>query len=311
MRKLLVLFFGFMLAADSAYALRLVYKFNIESSGPTMYACNVGIRHDGGQVCHIRGNPGQSCEPNLVCAPGQDCNINNCICTGPNGGESFWDVVNGRYFPYTEVNEAPSGGQNFEIRSNRNTWQTLFNDTDAFNWQLGASDIANTSGDGVTFVLTSEVMSASYFVDICYRGPQIVAPNGNINNVYVFSSSAYGSDHLGRPLPNSSDIARYTELSDLAASVRIQCYEDLNSAPFYEQTFDGGLMNGQRVNFVTTDVISNLSRNGQIPRFCRVRYFFEETNGGIRLNTFQGTRMCVDTTIEDSETQSQQSGLGL
>ncbi len=285
-----------LMAYQSAFAVSLVYKFNVNSSGPDMYACNAGIRHVESTVCHIRGNPNVTCDPTLSCGPGQNCNISNCICTqGQDSNRA--DQVLAKYTKWTDHDYSAAGPlQSKSLIANGN-WQQLFTDTDAWNWELTSDDIANTSGRNLVFNLTSAAYGTEYFVDICYRGPRIDLP-GSTGGVFAFGASTYGDDSFGEQFPDGV-LARYLELAKLSTKVQVQCYSQPGNFTTPIGTWGPQLMSGQTVNFVNNYTLASLPN---IPKFCKVRYYYTETASAFRANTTQKARMCTYTSIDEPGT---------
>lgn len=284
------------MAYQNAFAISLVYKFNVNSSGPDLYACNAGIRHQEATVCYVRGKPGQTCEPSLYCGPGQNCNISNCVCLSGQGSNRA-DQLIAKYTKWTDHDYSNGGPvQTKSIVATAN-WQKLFDDADAWNYELTTDDIANSNGRNLTFNLTSEVYNAEYFVDICYRGPRIDLP-GSSGGQYSFSASTYGNDSFGELFPDGN-LARYLELAKLATKAEVQCYA--TPGQFNSPTASWGpfMMNGQTINFTSGFILATLP---QIPKFCKIRFYYQETSFKPRANTTQRARMCIDTTIDEPST---------
>jgi hypothetical protein len=294
MVKKLMLGFMLVMAYQNAFAVSLVYKFNVNSSGTDMYACNAGIRHVESQICHIRGQPNVTCDPNLACGPGQNCNISNCVCTQGQASNRLDEVV-ANYTRWTDHGYSAAGPVLRKVVEADGSWKQLFTDVDAWNWELTSDDIQNTAGRNLVFNLTSEAYGTEYFVDICYRGPRI--PVVSTGGQFVFASSTYGDDSFGEQFPDGV-LARYLPLSKLKASVQVQCFNQ-PSAFTGAQSWGPTLMEGQTINFASGVVLASLPN---IPKFCKIRYTYKETASAFRANTTQKARMCTDTSIDEPRT---------
>jgi hypothetical protein len=69
----------------NAIAVSLEFKFDVNSSGPSIYPCNAGIKHASysNRVCYDRVT-NQSCNPAEDCLNTPEC---NCVCTGSTSGQ--------------------------------------------------------------------------------------------------------------------------------------------------------------------------------------------------------------------------------
>lgn len=156
-----------LISAQSANAISLRFKFKTFSSGPEIYACNAGLRHKETRhkACYFE-------DTQTACTP-QECNgtkcDTRCICTNDNGGEFLMDYMKGSYNTWTDATPSNNGGfwnttwTASSKQAGNGTYATLVNHPDAF-----ATRIKELS-----FNLGSELYGAEYFVDVCYRGPQI------------------------------------------------------------------------------------------------------------------------------------------
>ena len=75
------------LSAQSAFAINLTFQFDVNSSGPSIYACNAGIKHGGGDanICYDRVTA-QACSARCAAGNMNACEVGqspkNCVCTG-------------------------------------------------------------------------------------------------------------------------------------------------------------------------------------------------------------------------------------
>ncbi|MCB0347715.1 MAG: hypothetical protein KDD37_02725 [Bdellovibrionales bacterium] len=299
MVKKLMISFLLVMAYQNAFAISLVYKFNVDSSGPDLYACNAGIRHVESTYCYIRDNPQQTCEPALSCGPGQNCNISNCVCITGQGSNRV-DQVIAKYTKWTDHGYSSAGPLLTKQLIANGNWQQLFTDIDAWNWELSSDDIPNSSSRNLVFNLTSELYNAEYFVDICYRGPRIDL-SGSSGGQYAFSAATYGDDSFGELFPDGT-LARYLELARLSTKAQVQCYSTPGNFNSPMGSWGPFLMNGQTINFTSAFVLATLP---QIPKFCKIRFYYSETSNKPRANTTQRARMCTDTSIDEPSTDAQ------
>lgn len=281
MKRLLLLIASYFLFTGNSHAIEFTYKFKVLSSGPDMYACNVGLRHPEGSKCFIDGTT-TPCSDGK-CYPGAPC-VNRCKCLGP-AGDTRVDRIEGVFGTWTDNPDRPTRyTENLRVWG-ATSWVQQFPDNMAWNYKLG---------DDLVFKFTSEEMGAEYFVDICYRGPQDITFDGTDGGVYALSASTYGNDSMGRMFPDGRT-ARYIALADLASSVDVQC---TNRPRRFSPMLSAGdqFMGAQRINFFRNENVGDLLN---IPRFCKIRYYFKETSRIQRPNTLQEAHMCTWTRIDE------------
>nr|BFD58526.1 hypothetical protein CKG001_06330 [Bdellovibrio sp. CKG001] len=227
-----------LISAQSANAISLRFKFKTFSSGPSIYACNAGIRAAAqtGKVCYNQ-TTGASCTP-TACDTAKEICDTQCVCSGTNGGDTLMNYMKVSYAPWTDHPSAGSAGQAFTNTVTRSSedggaWNALFNGSNGENEAYG-----NRIGD-LSFNLGSELYIAEYFVDICYRGPQIeynadnVVANFNIIaqvSATDFLNSAVGhaqdgTGAVGTPglEQATADALKYTKLSGLQVKAHVVC----------------------------------------------------------------------------------------
>ncbi len=324
-KKIFMLFTVCMMGASlDADAISLKFKFKVYSSGPNIYACNAGIRHQATskQVCYLEGTT-ESCSKSS-CNGNPDCE-SRCVCTNNNGGEYLMDYMkvttadwkdNGDTTPDTNV-------ENITKAAGQATFNSAINGEQA----AYAKRIKDLS-----FNLGSELYGAEYFVDICYRGPQIEywADNVFANFSLLAQASATDffqtapdngtNDDTGLTIPGSVDGKKYTELSNLKVSAYYTC--DLQGEGTYKFAHNGSGVNSGAYNTTDTEALfenanklptgggdefdSNATgtlvsasalelvnttlpgaNQGKAPRFCKVRYVFSETDASLAAPNFR------------------------
>ena len=321
-------FLFFVLTALNAQAVSLDFSFDVNSSSASIYPCDAGIRHEAGagQVCYDRRD-GQSCNPANICNTNASC---DCVCTGATGGNvPSLDTAVATTAAWTE-NGVGVGNNATVTRSvsakttNANQFTRLFTGLNEWSNQLTS----------LSFNLGSAKYGAEYFLDVCYRGPQIEyfqafggAPSASIPAFKVKLSAT--STTL------ASSTSNYETTAGLKVRSEIHCDQQgqgshpnaHNGSGVYGVVAHQLTMNpddaasisgaswqkvGQYVTFNPGQVIS-LSQNDWVvnyssatmstafvPRFCKVRYFFKETKTTARQWANQNARICTSTDITET-----------
>ncbi len=300
---------------QNADAISLRFKFKVFSSGPSMYACNAGLRSPAlnKQVCYFEGTT-NTCTPNS-CADGTVCHT-RCICSGDNGGDYLMN-----YFSVTH-SDWKDNGTTGDTNVTRVTgqgdgnWKTALDEQTS--WKKRIKELS--------FNLGSELYGAEYFVDICYRGPQIEYFEDGVLANFSFGAQASATDFLatgvnpgdnsrdGLVIPGTVDGKKYTELAGLKVQAFLVCDQQgigtyklaRNNVNAYNTTDtsaafklgSNGVPTGafEAADHYSASSYSSISAsaldlfggslgqhwitaNGQYtPRFCKVRYLFKETN---------------------------------
>ncbi len=317
-KTLLIAAMAFMSATQNSEAISLRFKFKVYSSGPSVYACNAGIRHKRttSKVCYFEGTT-NSCTPN-DCRDKGICNT-QCVCTGSDGGDSLMDFlkvssVDWKDHKATGDNITDTNPQTFTRSAYIDgTWNSAFsNDSDTWNSRI----------KDLSFELGSELYGAEYFVDVCYRGPQIeyFADGVSINSAIQAQASA--TDFLatnpnpgdnsrdGLIIPGTVDGKTYTDLAGLQVKAYYTC--DLQGVGTYKYAHNGSSALSGTYNTVANEASFNFDSSGypvsggdsfgnsgaftnlagsgldlinsilvsgtHSPRFCKIRYVFTETN---------------------------------
>ncbi|MFP5519451.1 MAG: protease [Bdellovibrionia bacterium] len=297
-------------AFQSAEAISLRFKFKTFSSGPNIYACNAGIATPttNKQVCYFEGTKDLCTKKD--CTDGQVCNT-RCVCSSVNGGDWLMNYGKAQVAPWVDNGEAPAGtwvSKTISATNGSKVFTQLHSDTDA--WAKTIKELS--------FHLGSELYGASYFVDICYRGPQIEYFEDQVNANFSIKAQASATDFLAEGV-NSGDNSRngldmnptaglkYSKLANLKVQTFAVCDTQGLGSYVYARN-DQNVYNTTRneANFVVnsstglptaggdffrsssaSNVVANamtfindwISYNSsKAPRFCKIRYVFTETD---------------------------------
>lgn len=301
MKKLLMIFFA--LASSQVFGVSVEFKFDVNSSGPSMYPCNAGIKHakHDDRICYDRVTS-QSCDPSNDCGSdgdedeGQQC---NCVCTGSTSGagETRLDFLRVSSGAWTENGQTAGAQTAKNLYAPEGAYNMAFNENNKEEW---LNQITKMTVD-----LGSERYGAEYFLDVCYRGPQIE---------YYFASQNGGFPTSGLGSPNFNlkvhatvnDLTtgmRYSQLSDLKVKAEVVCDQQGKGTYIYAGTsvpsgptsydqlvndITGMTVNGgqysKTVNFRDFNTVSSSylidefinQNNAFTPRFCKIRYTFLE-----------------------------------
>jgi len=306
----------------SAQAVNLKFQFDVFSSGDSLYPCNAGIAHAGYQsrVCYDRENPTQSCNPHVACPNTPDAPECNCVCTGDganNGqGERRLDFMEASYSKWKD-NQFTSQGRSTTVTqiasSSANNYNTIF-PTDATASSAKDEKFFKKQLRSLSFNLGSERYGSRYFLDVCFRGPQIDYFGANINALNWTVKSAVTVQDL------SDTKKKYQDLAGLSVESFVVCDRqdfagDLanNKVPSFanfEVDYDADLIN--YTSLANADVASgNNFQAGEAlsgkraPKFCVVRYVFKEENRqgieSLRLWKKQHAKICTETTFNEPE----------
>ncbi len=305
-------------------AINLRFKFDINSSGPSIYACNAGLRHSSHEtrVCYERGNPNKSCTPGNECSgvsnfssfyddfltqekrddreeeeSGNETSVStacNCVCTGGangrNGGEYRNDYMGVSYAIWTDNGDFPSDSQSETFPAGERDFVQVFADNVSWGNQL----------THLGFNFGSERYGAEFFLDVCYRGPQI-------EYYELFQNSGENTllpDFVMQAQVTVTDLSEgnvtYQDLSKLKVRSEVLCdvqglgnqiyarnssneYDTLVNDIMNMASGDRGTQSGDYTNFYDYDNVTLISPTpiansqlGQSPRFCKVRYYFIE-----------------------------------
>lgn len=359
-----------LIMAQHASAIEVRYSFRVNSSGPSIYPCNAGLMTDdtegGDQVCYT-ADTHEACSPACV---GLDCNgqqppdhpnppprpqaalelfsvptpggcpggevrnprtnhcerkappKNNCVCSTEKG-RKYANYVHADWGPWGELSD-PHTNQT----SGSHVFEKLFHEGEAYGKVLR----------NLSFNLGSELYSAKYFVDICYRGSQIDYSEFLLK--YNLLAEASVTDF--KTFPGTGG---YKKLSGLKARAYLICdvqkkgchgdkCDDVDARPetdhdaaiFGHSSSVYDVLNGARFDYETHTYTSQdyssdtsgqfktliskmnepLTMHKAAPRFCKVRYVFEETDHRTKWPNFRkwqkhGANICTKTKIEPSQ----------
>jgi hypothetical protein len=310
----------------------MLFKFDVNSSGPSIYPCNAGIKHApySARVCYDR-TTSLSCDPSEDCRTTPEC---NCVCTGSTSGagETRLDFISLTSAEWTDNGGVAGAVTSRNVYAPESSFNIAFNEGTKEEWTRQITKMSVNLG--------SERYGAEFFVDVCYRGSQI-------EYYYAFLNGGFSSS--GMATPNFSLKAQatvtdmlgtsgllYSQLSDLKVTAQAVCdqqgkgtylYTGSSSpagATVYDQvlndivglTVSGGQFATPYVaprafNNVTSayliDTFIN-SGNAFVPRFCKIRYSFIEnrrndTNLLAQLRRWKrhSSEICTFTEINEEE----------
>lgn len=288
-----------LLSMANAFAVSLEFKFDVNSSGPSIYPCNAGIKHApyASRVCYDRVTT-QSCNPAEDCRDMPDC---NCVCTGStNGdGETRLDFMSVASAEWTDNGSFAGAATNRNIYAPENAFNIAFNESQKEEWTRQITKMSVNLG--------SERYGAEFFLDVCYRGPQIeyfyaqqnggFSPGGTATPNFSLKAQATVTDLV------TNNGLRYSELADLKVSAKVVCDQQGkgsyvyagSSSPAGATVYDLilhdimgiNVSGGQYTKTVPYRAFNNVSsaylidefinsNNSFTPRFCKVRYTFLE-----------------------------------
>lgn len=343
------------LMALQANAIQVTYSFRVNSSGPSIYPCNAGLltknpyRGDK-QICYteidhkpcngecvgldceggekpkprpqgldtpginwsgISGGPGGPGGPGNNTPPAK----NNCVCTTQEGRENG-NYLHANYRSWGDVQDPHAD----VVSGGSYGFNKIFSEVNAYNKVL----------EQLSFNLGSELYTAKYFVDICYRGSQIdyshfdtkwnVLAEASVTDYGLGAGSGQGYSKLAG-LKHKAYVICTVQNKSCAGG---QCNDE--DLPINENTvaqFNDDFLNALRPGKFDYDEESgwmdthpgaftqlidkeniSLTRYSQATKFCKVRYVFEETNGltaaGAKHRKWQkhGADVCTHTKIE-------------
>lgn len=299
-------------ASQSVSALEYRFKFKVTSSGPDMYACNAGLRTIplNCDVCYKENSDGTKTpveRPGSCSSTATNCGSRiKCVSRGTNNGESYMNYLTAGLRSWTDHSQNQAPRSNVSRTGTANTFQ-----------QIVANNVAmDNKIEDLLFELGSEVYSAQYFVDVCYRAPQHDYRAAGINANYSILANVGSTDFLsqgathgdnnrtGIIMQNNAELNRYTQTAGVKVQSYVVCdlqgqgtYQNGSNAAGNFNTTDNeadfviganGLpTSGQNGSFFYASDLKNLTGDAMDmaslsvinPRFCKVRYVFTETKG--------------------------------
>jgi hypothetical protein len=310
-----------LLMTSQVFGVSIQFNFDVNSSGSTLYACNAGIRHLSytDTICYDR-ETSASCDPATSCTSGEEC---NCVCAGPGSQNG----TNLDFLEVTSTNWKERGqGTGPLVTVNLSAPDTNFNM--AFNESVKAEWDKEITRMSVN--LGSERYGAEYFLDFCYRGPQIEYYRASVNG--GGSAPTFGLKVQATVSDLTTDLP-YSQLADLKVKTEVVC--DQQGKGQYVYAGSGGPSNPNSYNQVLTDITGMSVTDGQYtkvvdfrdfntvnssyliddvinsknaftPRYCKIRYtFFENkrnaTNPMDQIRKWQIQQAQVSTFADISE----------
>jgi hypothetical protein len=309
MKKNLLFAIGFLgLAAQSAFAMNLEFQFDINSSGPSMYACNAGLKHGGeAKICFDKVT-GLSCDQGCALGNTSACtentSPNTCACTGEengNQGGSYMDFLSANWGDWSDNQDTSSAPYVLKLSDFSLDWKTLFPLSSEYAHQL----------KNLTINLGSEIYGAEYFVDICYRGPQI-----DYKDIPNLNFSLLGKVTVTNLKAAGVNFTNYQDLSKLMVKAETKCIMDDSFDYCSADTIPGVHLCGPEAHtliqssplteaFTSAQQLQLLSLGSmgsgsqRTPRFCYTRYSFSETSHQVRKWKEQKARVCTYTQISE------------
>lgn len=228
--------------AFNASAVSLEFAFDVNSSGVSIYPCDAGIKHEphSQRVCYDRVAQ-ESCDPNL-CTTEEQC---NCVCTGgatADDGEYRMDFMKASYTDWSENGEyAPSNVSSVAVSAGQTDFNRIFTNKNEWDKQLTS----------LTFNLGSERYGSEYYLDVCYRGPQIeywmAYQNSTNQNANYWPNFSIKLQATVTDLASSNGL-RYSQLANLKVKTITTCDVQGEGQYIYAHSGVGGSDNGNNGN---------------------------------------------------------------
>lgn len=345
MRKLLLSAVAlFAMSAQNAFAINLTFQFDVNSSGPSIYACNAGIKHaKSANVCYDNVTA-KTCSAgcaagNLAACTAESSSPASCICTGElgngtfNGTDGTWrlDYLNANTSAWTDNQTAMGDIVSHQIAANGTSdYAQLFPSTVA--GQPSVEAYRNQLKD-LSINLGSEVYNAQYFVDICYRGPQIDYRNDAGTTVSGLNFGLKARSTVINIKDKDENPTDYALHAGLKVKATAKCIMDDNfnycsagslpgvdigcgqpAGSYYSYNVVNDADGNDADGFVPVAQVSTTAKlieeatmkaKGHVtPRFCQIRYEFKETNmTKMRKWKLQQARICTYTEISEPKTK--------
>jgi hypothetical protein len=338
--------------ASTASAKELKFVFDVRSSGPEIYPCDAGLVHARSEgFCHYKGTT-ETCNwglqgqlPTFPIPPSKifDNRLPNvCVCTNGEYGTYLKDFMRVKAAKWL-------GGTTGDAATNHGGWgspstyvlqATLGGNGNPANNSIAqhiwsGSELSairkefSTQIEAVEFNLGSENYGAQYYVDICYRGPQIDYINS------PGSMTGYGFSATGWVGVTDLDIIgggrTYTGLARPTLETKIIC-DNQDSKHAEPGGADGstidvmhlgeatgwpgwpaliGLTGGYEAGsyshlFTANETVQPYNSNWitlhtGAPRYCKTRYLFKETPNSLYERAWQhhDARFVIKLKIEE------------
>jgi hypothetical protein len=297
MKKILLASSAFLaFSVQNAFAINLTFQFAVNSSSPSIYACNAGIRHpERAAICWDRS--GNSCDPTTATPP------SSCVCTGETGSSNgSWerDIMISKTADWVDNSGGPI--------STTDTDTAATNSSSVYNSLYQTDAIAYTKQiTELTFNLASETYGSEYFVDVCYRGTQVAQANSGNNYSLKGNVTVTNLRAADVTAPN------YQLIADLQGKADIKCYMDKNSnvpdttpgSITYNYNIGAGSFQSLSTSATQVSLLTDATMNGSVPagdktpRFCIARYYFKENATSERKWKLQNAKAAIYTEISN------------
>ncbi len=343
--------------ASTALAKEVKFVFDVNSSGPEIYPCDAGLVHPRqAGFCHYKGTT-ETCSPDQLgqLPTGQipqskifDRGVPNaCVCSNGEFGtylKDFMRVKAAKWLGGTAGNAATNHGgwgdaSSYILQAVAPSGDPVNNSIAQHIWRDNNMSAIkkefSTQVEAVEFNLGSENYGAQYYVDICYRGPQI----DYINN--PGSMTGYGFSATGWVTVTDMDVIggghKYTTLAKPTLETKIICeiQTPANAAPGGASGSEidvteldeatswpswpalSGLTGGKFVGSFTHQFVGSetvqpynglwTTLNEGAPRYCKVRYLFKEEPNSLYERAWQhhNARFAIKLKIEEQKISGQ------
>ncbi len=341
MRKLLLSAVAlFAISAQNAFAINLTFQFDVNSSGPSMYACNAGIKHGtkSKNVCYDRTDLTRSCSAgcaagNVIACSVEEVKPANCVCTGefdPTGNQGTYrmDFLQATTYDWSDNAEAikestkkvhTKTADGKKDSQNNVIFNQLFGSDQGLQ-NFTVNEAYKYQIKDMSINLGSELYGAEYFVDICYRGPQIdyKQENGTVSGLNFNLIAKATAFDIKKKDQTDANYDKYAVLANLKVKAEARCVveDEFNycladiipgdntacgtNDPTY---FEAKTLGEKGISAANVALLINESsiNNGLniTPRFCQIRYTFREANETIRKWKLQRARICTYTEITE------------
>ena len=291
---------------QTAQAMEVTFNFNVYSSGADIYPCNAGLSSSPlvtAASCHLVN----STNP---CASGSA----GCVCSSVSANTASQDYLTASLTNW-DLSGAPTAVQQQGVAGGM------------IPLVADGSDFAHRLTN-LSFNLGSEAYGDTYFVDICYRGPQVDYWQNDVGVNMVLNATTTVSDLAGV----AGSASNYINLASLAVGSTVACdlqgmganttaagvggYNSLSmdlvggvnlsgADVSYSNALGVGVGTGITSVFpglalsqtVPSPTGANVQFNG-VPRYCKVRYAFQEQSGAPRAWQVHGATVQTFTQIQ-------------
>jgi hypothetical protein len=307
-----------------AQAASLKFKFDINSSGTSIYACDAGLRHPvhAQQICYHK-------ETLNLCTPGPECLQGecNCVCTGGlnnTDGQHRFDSMNVSFANWSDNGSSLPTQSSLSIAAGTSAFARVFSANNEWGKQL----------TDLEYNLSSELYGAEMYLDVCYRGSQIEHYENSLTHPGASSDTPnHQFDAQVTITDLTTGVAKYSTNANLKVKAKVICDLQGKGSYLYARNLsnDYDTTDSQLTNTLTGgDSLATSSLNAETPyvtfnstnlsllsgwlnvnsyfspRFCKVRYTFKEFSGEdsdiikrIRKWQLQKARVCTYTSINE------------